>query len=108
MEGCPVAFVTRKAVVRVQGIPSLHSSIAPDLREDACCGDAEAQTIASDEGGLRFWKGVDREAVDEGVVRFRVKFRDGAPHAFVGCAEDVELVNFLRGDLDDGVGDVLT
>lgn len=75
-----------------------HDAVACHLRDDAGCGDAEAEGVAADEGGLRDGEIAHGEAVNEHVVGGELL--GGAAHGFVGGAEDVDAINFLR--LDDG------
>ncbi|MEY5026608.1 MAG: hypothetical protein RLZZ244_2136 [Verrucomicrobiota bacterium] len=106
VEGGAVAFVLSEGVLGIGGVQFLHSIIARDLGEDACGGDAEAEGVPTDEGGLGDGEGVDGKSVDEGVVGGGGEAEDGAAHALVGGAEDVEAVDFLGVDFDDAGEDL--
>ena len=78
-----------------------HDPIARDLRDDARRGDAEAQRVATDEGGLLDRKWAHGEAINEHMLRLRSELRDGAAHRLVRRAEDVQPIDLVA--LDDRV-----
>ena len=107
VEGGTVTFVGCERVLGILFIELLHPLIARDFGEDAGGCDAEAFSIAVDDGGLRNGKIGYRQAVDEGVVGALSECGDGASHAVAGGLEDVEAIDFGGLDFDDCVKDVL-
>jgi hypothetical protein len=48
-----VAFMLRETIFGIEPVVFQHRAVALDLRDDARGRDAEAQAVASDQGGLR-------------------------------------------------------
>jgi hypothetical protein len=87
-----------KTILRVESITLEHEAVTLDLSNNAGRRDAEAYAITSDQRGLRTWEIGDRQAVDESVSRAWRELFDHCTHPRMRCAEDIETVNFLRGD----------
>ena len=68
MQRGPVTLVLAEAVIRETRAEIPHQRVARDLGDDAGGGDAEAEAIAIDDGGLREGKRVNWEAIDERVI----------------------------------------
>jgi hypothetical protein len=103
---CWVAFMLGKSILRVEPVALEHHAVALDFGNDAGCRDAEAYAITADQRGLRAWKTRDGKAIDEGVGGPGRKLFDHCAHSGVRCTEDIEAVNFLRGDGDGSPPDV--
>jgi hypothetical protein len=93
-----VAFMLGKTILRVEPVALEHDAVTLDFGNNAGCRDAEAYAITADQRGLRAWETRDRKAIDEGVGRAGRELFDHGAHSGVRCAEDIEAVNFLRGD----------
>ena len=93
-----VAFVAGEVVFGKTRVHFNHQTIPRDLRDDARSGDAEAETVSSDECGLRDGEGLHRASVDEHVQRLWAQQCDGAAHRLVRGAEDIDAVDFLAPD----------
>jgi hypothetical protein len=93
-----VAFMLGKTILRIEPVALEHDAVTLDFGNDAGCSDAEAYTIAADQRGLWAWKTRNGKAIDESVSGAGRKLFDHCAHPGVRCAEDIETVNFLRGD----------
>lgn len=105
-----VTFVLGEAILRKGGAEVAHNFIARDLGDDAGGGDAEAEAIAVNDGGLREGERGDGPAVDERVLGRWQERAQGEAHGFVGGAKDVDGVDLdgiddADGPHDGGVGD---
>jgi len=97
---CWVAFMLGKTILRVETVAFVHDAIALDFRNDTGRRDAKAYAISSDQRGLRAWKTRDGKAIDEGVGGARRKLFNHGAHSGVRGAEDIQAVDFLRGNRD--------
>jgi hypothetical protein len=97
-----VAFMLGKTILRVEPIALEHDAVTLDFGNNAGRRDAEAYAIAADQRGLRAWEMGDWQAVDECVNRAGQKLFDYCTHPGMRGAEDVQAVDFLRGDYDAG------
>ena len=97
-----ITFVAGKAILRVGGVEVHHESVAGDFGDDAGGGDAQAQGVAGDQGGVGYRESAHGESINEGVLGFLREGGNGADHGEVGGAEDVEGVDFLDGGCGDG------
>jgi hypothetical protein len=95
---CWVAFMLGKTILRVEPVALEHDAVTLDFGNNAGRRDAEAYAISSDQRDLRAWETRDGKAIDEGVGGAERKLFDHCAHPGVRCAEDIETVNFLRGD----------
>jgi hypothetical protein len=97
-----VAFMLGKTILRVEPIALEHDAVTLDFGNNAGRRDAEAYAIAADQRGLRAWKTRDGKAIDEGMGGAGRKLLNHCAHPGVRGTEDIEAVNFLRGDYDAG------
>jgi len=97
---CWVAFMLGKTILRKEPVALEHDAVTLDFGNDAGCRDAEAYAITADQRGLRAWETRDRKAIDEGVGRAGRELFDHCAHPRVRGAEDIQAVDFLRGDRD--------
>jgi len=82
-------------------MPADHHTVAGNFRNHTGGGNAERLGVAIDDSSLGKRKGRDRQAVNKEVFRKRCQTRDGSLHGQVGCAEDVNLIDFCdRGYAD--------
>src|SRR5881392_2020463 len=100
-----ITFVLAETILRELRAKVTHDSVARDLRDDACRGDAQADAIAIDNCRLRKWKRNDRQTVNQDVVRrFEQRF-NRQTHRMVARTEDVNPVDLNRIDNADGPSD---
>jgi hypothetical protein len=97
---CWVAFMLGKTILWVKRVAFEHDAIALDFRNDTGRRDAKAYAITADQRGLRAWETRDGKAIDECVSGAGRELFDHGTHPRVGCAENVETIDFLRGDGD--------
>jgi hypothetical protein len=95
---CWVAFMLGKTILRVESVALEHDAVTLDFGNNAGRRYAEAYPITTDQRSLRAWETRDGKAIDEGVGGPGQKLFDHCAHPGVRCAEDIETVNFLRGD----------
>ena len=98
MQRSAIAFVLGKSVGRIARFHFDHEAVARDLGDHAGRRDAEAESVAADEGGLRNGEGEYRQAVDQGVIRRDGQRGERAAHRFVRGSQDIEPVDFLGID----------
>jgi hypothetical protein len=101
-----VAFMLGKTILRIEPVALEHDAVTLDLGNDAGRRDAEAYAITANQRGLRAWETRDGKAIDESVGRARRKLFDHCTHARVRCTEDIQAVDFLRGDGDGGPANI--
>jgi hypothetical protein len=99
---CWVAFMLGKTILWVELVALEHDAVTLDFGNNAGCGYAEAYPITSDQRGLWAWKTRNGKAIDEGVSGAGRKLFNHCAHPRVRCAEDIQAVDFLRGDCDGG------
>jgi hypothetical protein len=75
-------------------MPADHHTIARNFRNHAGGGNAERSGIAVDDCCLRKRKSRDRQTVDKEMFRKRYQTRHGSLHGQVGCAKDIDLIDF--------------
>jgi hypothetical protein len=97
-----VAFMLGKTILRVKPVALEHDAVTLDLGNDAGRRDAEAYAITANQRGLGARKIANRQPIDQGMGGARRKLLDHCAHARVRCAEDIQAVDFLRGDRDGG------
>jgi hypothetical protein len=97
-----VAFMLGKTILRVESIALEHDAVTLDLGNNAGRSDAEAYAITADQRSLRAWEIGDWQAVDKSVSRTWRDLFDHCTHPGMRSAEDVQLIDFLRGDCDGG------
>jgi hypothetical protein len=97
-----VAFMLGKTILWVELVALEHDAVTLDLGNDAGRRDAEAYAITAYQRGLRAWETRDGKAIDERVDGAGRKLFDHCAHSRVRCAEDIQAVDFLRGDCDGG------
>jgi hypothetical protein len=99
---CWVAFMLGKTILWVEQITLEHDAVTLNFGNNAGCCYAEAYPITSDQRGLWAWKTRNGKAIDEGLSGAGRKLFDHCAHPGVSSAEDIQAVNFLRGDCDGG------
>jgi hypothetical protein len=97
-----VAFMLGKTILRVEAVALEHDAVTLDFGNNTGRRDAEAYAISSDQRSLRAWETRDGKSIDESVGRAWQKLFDHCAHPGVSSAEDIQAVNFLRGDCDGG------
>jgi hypothetical protein len=93
-----VAFMLGKTILRVEPVALEHDAVTLDFGNNAGRRDAEAYAITADQRGLMAWKTRDGKAIDEGVGRAGRKLFDHSTHTGMRGAEDVQAIDFMRGD----------
>jgi hypothetical protein len=89
-----------KTILRKEPVALEHHAVALDFGNDAGCRDAEAYAITADQRCLRAWETRDRKAIDKGVGRTGRELFDHGANPKVRGAENIQAVDFLRGDRD--------
>ena len=104
---CAVTFVLAEAIFRKARAEFSHDRIARNFCDHARGCDAEAETIAIDDGGLRQWKRKHRQAIYERMIGQRRERCDRGSHRFVSGAQNVDLIDFEtidNADCPEGLG----
>jgi hypothetical protein len=89
-----------KTILRIKEIVFNHDAVALDFGNNAGRRDAKAYAITADQRGLRAWETRNGKAIDKGVGGAGQELFDHGTHPGVRCAEDIQAVDFLRGDRD--------
>ena len=87
-------------------VPAIHEAVASHLRNHACRRDAEGQSIASNQCGLRVGKGTDKEPIHQDVFRMRRQRSKCALHGPVGGTKDVHVVDLRHGRKPHGMANI--
>jgi hypothetical protein len=90
-----------KTILRVEPIALEHDAVTLDLGNDAGCGYAEAYAITANQRGLGARKIANRQPIDQGMGGARRELFDHSTHTGMRGAEDVQAIDFLRGDGDE-------
>ena len=98
MQFSRIAFVLTEAIIGKTGAEVTHHSIAGDLGDHAGGGNAEAETIPLNNGGLRKWKRNNGQAIDQNVIGRNGKRGNGHAHRAVRRAQDIDAVDLDRID----------
>jgi hypothetical protein len=93
-----VAFMLRKTILGIEAIPLKHDAVALDLGNDTRRRDAEADPITANQRGLGARKIANGQPIDKGVSGTRRELFNHGAHTRVGGAENIEAIDFLRGD----------
>lgn len=101
MQFSAVTFVLAETIVGKMGAEVTHHSVAGDLRDHASGGNAKAEAIAVDDGGLWTWKGNNGQTIDQNVIGRNGKRSNGHAHRFVRRAQNVNPVDLDRIDNTD-------
>lgn len=91
-----IAFVLRKSIVGIEPVAFKHQAVAGDLGDHAGGRDAVAESVPAHERGLRDRKRMNRQAIDEHMLRHDAEGGRGTPHRLMRRAEDVDSVHFRR------------
>ena len=89
-----VAFVLAEAILGKARAKVAHNRVASNLRDHARGGDAEAEAIAVNNGGLGQRKREHRQAIDEDVLGLKGEAGKREAHRLVGRPEDIDRVDF--------------
>ena len=100
-----VAFVLAETILRKARAKFPHQRVPRDLRDHARGRDAQAQTVAVDNRGLRKRKGKHRQAIDEYMVGPHAQRLNGGAHRLVGGAQDIDRIDLDRIDDPNGPRD---
>lgn len=106
MRGDTIALVAGKAILRKAGVEFEHDAVAGDLGDDAGGGDAEAEGVTADNGGVGHGQTGDGQTVHQGVAGRPAERVQGTGHRQVCGAEDVEAVDFVRPGGGDRPADI--
>ena len=101
MQFSAVTFVLAETIVGKMGAEVTHHSVAGDLRDHAGGGNAKAEAIAVDDGGLWTWKGNNGQTIDQNVIGRNGKRGNGQAHRFVRRAQNINPVDLDRVDNTD-------
>jgi hypothetical protein len=97
--------VLAEAILRKTGAEVAHNFVARHLGDHTRRCDAQAVTIAIDNGGLRHGKGEHGQAVDENVVGLESEGSKRDAHRLVSRAKNIDRVDLHRIDNADRPGD---
>ena len=75
------------------GAEVTHHSVAGDLGNHAGGGNAEAETIPLNNGGLGKWKRNDGQAIDQNVIGRNGKRGNRRAHRVVRRAQDIDPID---------------
>ena len=101
MQFSAVTFVLAETIVGKMGAEVTHHSVSGDLRDHAGGGNAKAEAIALDDGGLWTWKGNNGQTINQNVIGRYGKRGNGHAHGFVRRAQDIDPVDLDRIDNTD-------
>src|SRR5271168_1195471 len=99
-----VALVLRQAVLRIDGVPFFHASVAMGLGEDGGGGDGNAASVAMNERFL-LDEDVELHGVKKQIVGYDGKLAQRGRHGLAAGLVDVPGVDALGVDFGDGPGD---
>ena len=103
MIGCCVTLVASETILRVDGVPLFHASIAMSLRQDGGRGNGNTASVAFDERFL-LDENVELHRVDEQVIRLDRELLQSGSHSLAAGLIDVPRVNPLGINFRDGPG----
>src|SRR3954447_14347851 len=105
MQFCSVTFVLAETILRELRAKVTHHPVAGDLRDHACCGDAQTDAIAIDNCRLRKWKRNYRQTINQNVVWRLEQCSNREAHRTVARAQYVNPVDLNRIDNAHGPSD---
>ncbi len=100
MAGRAVALVAGEAVLRIDGVPLLHSRVPMRFREDRGCRDGDAAGIALNQGFL-LDQDVELHRVNEQVIRRNRQLLQRCGHRLARGLVNVPRVDALRVHFGD-------
>lgn len=103
MIGCCVTLVASQTILRVNGVPLFHASIAMSLGQDGGRGDRNTASVAFYER-LLLDENVELHGVDEQVIRLDRELLQSGSHSLAAGLIDVPRVNPLGINFRDGPG----
>jgi|SRR5207237_767862 len=98
MQFSAVTFMLAETIVGKMRAEVTHHSVAGDLGDHAGGGNAEAETIPVNDGGLPKWKRNNWQAIDQNVIGRNGKRGNGHAHRVVRRAQDIDPVDLDRID----------
>jgi len=101
--GGGVAFVAREAVLRVLRIQVRKEPVPGDFGDDGGGGDGSTEAVALDQRCVGHRQTLDRQSIDQGVVRQGREGGDGLGHGAMGGAQDVQPIDEAGTDDPDAV-----
>lgn len=101
MVGRGVTLVTSEAILRIDGVPLFHASVAMGFGEYGSSGDGNAACVALDEG-LLLNKNVELHSVDKQVIRLDRELLQRGGHRLTAGLINVPSVDALGIDFRDG------
>jgi hypothetical protein len=101
-----VAFMLGKSILGIETVALEHDAVTLDFGDNAGCRDAEAYPITTDQRSLRAWETRDGKSIDKRMGGAGKKLFDHCAHPRVRGAEDIQSVNFLRGDCNGSPANV--
>jgi len=99
-----VALVLAEAILGEPLTELSHYHITRDLCNHTRSRDAETETIAIDDGGLRKREWRDRQSIDQNVIGSQTDSLNRNPHRFMRSAQNVNRVDLDRIDDSDRPG----
>jgi hypothetical protein len=102
--GSGVALVAREAVLRINGVPLFHASVAMSFGEDGSSGDRNAARVALDER-LLLDENIELHGVDEQIIWLYRELFEGGGHGLAAGLIDVPGIDALGIDFGDGPGE---
>ena len=106
MQFSAVTFVLAETIVGKMGAKVTHYRITCDFRDHAGGGNAKAEAIALDDGGLWTWKGNNGQTINQNVIGRNGKRGNGHAHGFVRRAQNINPVDLDRIDNTDCPADL--
>src|SRR5277367_6469068 len=104
MVGSGVAFVARKAILRIDGVPFFHTRIAVGFGEDGSSGNGNATCITFDER-LLLDENIELHGIDKQIIRLNGELLQSSRHSLAAGLVDVPSVDSLGIDFCDGPGE---
>ena len=98
MQFSSVTFVLVEAILRELRAKVTHHSVARYLGDHAGSSDAQANTVAIDDGSLRERKGNDRQPIYQDVIRRVHQGCDRQAHRSMTRSQDVNAIDLYRID----------
>src|SRR6266511_4686346 len=93
MQFCSVTFMLVEAILRELGAKVTHHPVARHFGDHAGSSDAQANTVAIDDGSLRKWKRHDRQSSKQDVIRRIGQGRARQTHRSMARAQNVDAIN---------------
>ena len=106
MVGSGVALVAGEAILRINGVPLFHASVAMRFGKDGGSGDGNTAQVAFDERFL-LNENIELHGVDKQIIRLDGELLQRGGHCLATGLIDVPSIDALGVDFRDGPGECM-